>query len=67
MSYLSLLVASVTQGVSIPSTASREIEPEVYASSSAAESAWNGTRGGSDEYLLPSGIDSLEHWLDLNA
>jgi hypothetical protein len=67
MSYLSLLVASVTPGISNRSTASREIEPEVFASSSAAESAWNGTRGGADEYLLPSGIASLEHWLDLNA
>jgi len=67
MSYTSLLFTSGTQSLSNTCAVSREVEPEVFAVADAPESAWNGPRGGANDYLLPSGIASLEHWLDLNA
>ncbi len=67
MSYLSLLFTSVTQGMSNTYGASREIELQAFAASNAAERAGDHAGSRADEYLLPSGIASLEHWLDLNA
>jgi hypothetical protein len=67
MSYLSLLFTSETQSMSNAYPAGREVEPDAFALSDASESAWNGPRGGMNDYLLPLGIASLEHWLDLNA
>ena len=67
MSYLSLLFPTLTQSESNTSVASWQIEPEVSTSSHALESVGDSARVESDEYVLPSGIASLEHWLDLNA
>lgn len=67
MSYLSLLLPSATQGMSNDVGMGREIEREVHAVQDAAENACSGTGGGSDHYRLPSGVTSLEHWLDLNG
>lgn len=67
MSYLSLLFTSVTSATSNTCAVSREVAPEAFAGSCAAERARDDARSRPDEYLLPSGIASLEHWLDLNA
>jgi hypothetical protein len=67
MSYTSLLFTYGTQSLSNTCTMSREVEPDVYALPDAPESAGNGPRSGANDYLLPSGVVSLEHWLDLNA
>jgi hypothetical protein len=67
MSYLSLLFRSETRNLSNACTASREVEPDVFPLADASASAWNRPRGAANDYLLPSGIASLEHWLDLNA
>lgn len=67
MSYLSLLFASVSQGLSNRSPASRENALDVFGIRDAAESASSGVWGAAEDYLLPAGIASLEHWLDLNA
>jgi hypothetical protein len=67
MSYLSLLFASQTQGVVNVSGASREAEHEMFAGPNAGERAWTGAGDRPDDYQLPLGIASMEHWLDLNA
>lgn len=67
MSYLSLLLASVTQGLSNTSTASHGNPIEGRGFLDTGERACSLHRGASEEYVLPSGIESLEHWLDLNA
>ena len=67
MSYLTLLFPSQTQGMANVSEASREAEHELFTSPDACESAWIGAGDVLDDYLLPSGIASMEHWLDLNA
>lgn len=67
MSYLSLLLASVTQNLSIAVTAGPEDQAEGYCFPDTAECAWSFHPGASDDYVLPSGIESLDHWLDLNA
>jgi hypothetical protein len=67
MSYTSLLFTSGTQSLSSTCTVSQVIEPDGIALADAPESAWHGPGGGANDYMLPSGIASLEHWLDLNA
>jgi hypothetical protein len=67
MSHLSLLFTSATQGTSNAFGMNRQTEHEVHAAPDTAESAWTGTGDESNDYRLPSGIASLEHWLDLNA
>lgn len=42
-------------------------EREAYAPPDTRESTWTRAGDGADDYLLPSGIESIEHWLDLNA
>jgi hypothetical protein len=70
MSYLSLLLASQSQGMSRPSAG--VCVGDEHESFSPA--AWPEAREttGSDtsrpmEQALPLGIASMEHWLDLNA
>jgi hypothetical protein len=46
---------------------SREVDSDVFTLSDGEESAWNVARNAANDYVLPSGIASLEHWLDLNA
>lgn len=67
MSYLSLLFTSVTQTLSNRSPASRDNPLDVFGIRDAAESAGGGAWGAAEDNLLPAGIASLEHWLDLNA
>ena len=72
MSCLSLLFPSATHGMANRSgaggisslSAFRELTPPAPG---AFEKAWTGTGSEPDNYRLPSGIASLEHWLDLNA
>lgn len=70
MSYLSLLL-SRANGMSRASQAGRGSEPRPFASlaeSGALETAWYSAEAeGSAEQGLPSGVMSMEHWLDLNA
>ena len=67
MSHLNLLFTSATQGLLTATGKSRQTKSESYTDADEAESACPGSGGLSDNYRLPSGIDSLEHWLDLNA
>jgi hypothetical protein len=67
MSNLSLLFAPVTQVLSNASLASRDIELDAFDASVTAKRTGNAARGEPADYLLPSGVESLEHWLDLNA
>lgn len=67
MSHLSLLFTPATQDLSNASGMSRENEREVHAALDAAEETYAGTGSGASNYQLPSGIVSLDHWLDLNA
>jgi hypothetical protein len=65
MSYLSLLLAAKAHGTNPASGASWECESQVVSSE-----AWPETRraaSSAGEYGLPSGVTSMEHWLDLNA
>ena len=70
MSYLSLLWTSESQGISKSSAGvSVGEQHESFsppARSNAAETAVPVT-GTQIEQVLPSGIVSMEHWLDLNA
>jgi hypothetical protein len=71
MSNFSLLT-SATQGKGNNARTGDAISPRVLRgltppATEGAESARSGMGGGSDDYRLPSGIASLEHWLDLNA
>jgi hypothetical protein len=43
------------------------VEREVLTARDVGESTWTRGRDGADNYLLPSGIVSMDHWLDLNA
>ncbi|HTU92825.1 MAG TPA: hypothetical protein VMF69_22280 [Gemmataceae bacterium] len=67
MSHLSLLFTSAMQGMANDFRKSRESETDVRTAPDALERARIGMRGEADDYRLPSGIASLEHWLDLNA
>jgi hypothetical protein len=67
MSYISLLFTSGVQSLANACTASRKVEPDLFTSMGAAENAWDDPEGRGDGYYLPTGIASLEHWLDLNA
>lgn len=67
MSHLSLLFTPATQGLSNASAMSRETQREVHTAPDAAENTYTGTGSGASNYQLPSGIVSLDHWLDLNA
>jgi hypothetical protein len=64
MSYLSMLFAAKTQGCSLSTREIRNSQSEIqmedlhFSSSSPA---------GPSEQTLPSGVASMEHWLDLNA
>jgi hypothetical protein len=63
MSYLSLLLASQVRSLSNASEVGEPAERETL-----PPPAWLdvvGERG--DDCILPSGVASLEHWLDLNA
>lgn len=71
MSYRTLLLASANHGMGHASSAHAETQGERMPSL-----AWPGAKEAAgpgvvasrlDEYALPSGIASLEHWLDLNA
>jgi hypothetical protein len=72
MSYLNLLSPSATQGKSSnggaggvsPVSALRGLTPPAQVKT---RSPYTSSGGSSDDYRLPSGIASLEHWLDLNA
>jgi hypothetical protein len=72
MSYPTLLFTSATQGklntgraggVS-PLSALRGLTSPAR---DEERNPYTGSGAGSDNYRLPSGIASLEHWLDLNA
>jgi hypothetical protein len=67
MSHLSLLFTPVTQGLSNASEKNREGEREIRTTLDAVEITCSGTGSGVGNYRLPSGIVSLDHWLDLNA
>jgi|GEM_PF-4642960 hypothetical protein len=71
MSYLSLLFPPATQGTAKSerscASAPRFGELAQPRSPNAAESVRVDSGDGSNDYRLPSGIASLEHWLDLNA
>jgi len=67
MSYLTLLFPSQTQGMVNVSEASRQEEHEVFAEAGVCESGWMREEEATADHLLPSGIVSMEHWLDLNA
>ena len=67
MSYLTLLFPSQTQGMVNVAEASREAEHAVFADAGACEGMWTRSEEGAEDHLLPSGIVSMEHWLDLNA
>ena len=67
MSYLTLLFPSQTRGMANVSEANREAEHEVFTGTDACENTWTPVGEGPDDCLLPSGIVSMEHWLDLNA
>ncbi len=71
MSYRTFLFASQNQEMAMASSRSVETQTETLPSL-----AWEGAEetrqpgvGASpvDEYTLPVGIASMEHWLDLNA
>ncbi len=67
MSYLSLLFSLPLRSLSNASGANRQPEHDVFAESDAAERAWISAGNGPSDSLLPLGIASMEHWLDLNA
>jgi hypothetical protein len=67
MSYLSLLYTPATQGLSNAPAMSRETEREVHTAPDTVKNTFAGTGSGASNYQLPSGIVSLDHWLDLNA
>jgi hypothetical protein len=67
MFYLSLLFTSITQILSNPSPVNHVEEPAVFCIPDSVNSASNCTWDATEDYLLPSGIVSLEHWIDLNA
>jgi hypothetical protein len=67
MSYLSLLFTSATQGMSDSCGVNRETEYEAHVAPHTTESGRIDRGNTSNDYCLPSGIASLEHWLDLNA
>lgn len=67
MSYVSLLFSPATQELLNASAMRGDTELDVRASLDAGDNAYNGTGSGVGSYRLPSGIQSLDHWLDLNA
>ncbi len=67
MSYLSLQFKSVPQNLSSACRMRRETERDVPTAPDAVESTNTGTGSGVGGFQLPSGIVSLDHWLDLNA
>jgi hypothetical protein len=71
MSSLSILLASNVRGTAPASGAGGEYERGAFAPAAwpeARRAAWAVTPVSSpDEYALPSGVASMEHWLDLNA
>lgn len=67
MSYLSLLFTSATQGMANAPRPGWEIEGEAHAALDVLEKVWPGMTGAPNNYQLPSGVASLEHWLDLNG
>jgi hypothetical protein len=44
-----------------------ELGGNTFPAPNGIESSGNARGGAANEYRLPSGIASLEHWLDLNA
>lgn len=66
---LSLLFSSHAQAPALRSFdgANALREREVFPAPDAGENTRTRARDGADTYLLPSGIVSMEHWLDLNA
>lgn len=67
MSYLSLQLKSAPQNLSNACRMRREPELDVHTAPDAVESTNSGTGSGMGGFQLPSGIVSLDHWLDLNA
>jgi hypothetical protein len=67
MSYLSLLFTPETKSLTNASRMNPEKEHQASTASDAAQTAYPGTGSGASNYQLPSGIVSLDHWLDLNA
>ncbi|HTU19147.1 MAG TPA: hypothetical protein VMG10_13890 [Gemmataceae bacterium] len=67
MSFATLLFPSQAQGMVNVAQASREEEHELFTGFDACEKACDGAGRVPEDYLLPSGIFSMEHWLDLNA
>jgi hypothetical protein len=69
MSYLSFLFAAQTptRRMMNVSGASHAAEREVFAEPDTGGSATTTVGDGAIDYRLPSGIASMEHWLDLNA
>ncbi len=67
MSYLSLQFKSAPQNLSNACRMRRETEREILTAPDAVESTNTGTGSGLSGFQLPSGIVSLDHWLDLNA
>ncbi len=64
MSYLSFLLASKTHGMSPAAREIRTPKPEIRNDEWAAGFH---AQAGEAERALPSGVASMEHWLDLNA
>lgn len=67
MSYISLLFHSAMHHPSNTSAMRGETEFEARTVSDARENTCTGTGSAAGNYRLPSGIVSLDHWLDLNA
>jgi hypothetical protein len=67
MSYLSLLFSSATWGTANASGVNRDDDRDFFTEPDAGEGAWTGGENGPEDGLLPLGIASMEHWLDLNA
>lgn len=68
MSHLSLHLSALVSNQSSVWDAFGEPEYEIFEGRSAAvEETWTGTREEAEGWSLPSGIASMEHWLDLNG
>jgi hypothetical protein len=68
MSYLSLLCASHVGEQWWLTEASRAAESAAWTAPKGAEATGTGAGASrTDDYELPSGVHSIQHWLDLNA
>lgn len=67
MSYLSLLFASKAPGMPLPTGEIRNPQSEIRNEECSFGFAAQWAEEGPTDPVWPSGIRSLEHWLDLNA